>query len=448
MKANRRATIWLAEMFVAIFLMASGATAAASAQATLDVAVSHPYLLADKTQTAYLRVSLTGFDIVSESATRSPVNVALVLDKSGSMSGDKIQKAKEAAIMAIRRLNWNDIVSVVTYDSTVTVVVPATKVTDKSSIIRKIESIQAGGRTALFGGVSKGAREVSKFIGLERVNRIVLLSDGLANVGPSSPSELGSLGASLARESISVTTIGVGLDYNEDLMAKLAYKSDGNHYFAEHASELAGIFDKEFGQVLSVVAQDIRLEIHCAPGVRPVRLLGRTGRISGKTVNVSLSNLYSNHEKFTLLEVEIEPEETGTTLKLATVDASYINMKTNTTDRLTDSLRVNFCNSPATVEQRRNNTLMVDVVKLVAAEKNDLVIALRDEGKIEEAREAGIRNDVYLTNNAVILDSEDLREISERQKVFNKSIDEDEEYKKERKGMREAQHIERTQQKQ
>jgi Ca-activated chloride channel family protein len=447
MKTNRRFEMWLAGMFAAILFAASVAPAKTPAQATLDISVSHPYLLAGKTQTAYLRVALTGFDLIAASTDRSPVNVAVVLDKSGSMTGDKIEKVKEAAITAIERLNSNDIVSIVTYDSTVTVVVPATKVSDKSSIIRKIRSIEAGGSTALFGGVSKGAQEVRKFIDRERVNRIILLSDGLANVGPSSPSDLGSLGASLAKEEISVTTIGVGLDYNEDLMTKLAYKSDGNHYFAERASELARIFDKEFGQVLSVVAQEIQLEIKFARGVRPLRLLGRTGFISGRTAIVSLSNLYSDHEKFALFEVEIEPEAADSTRTLATVNASYRNMKSHATDRLEGSIDVNFCKSPSTVEKRTNKKIMVDVVKLVAAENNDLVIALRDKGKVKEAQEAGGRNFDYLMSNAVILDSSDLRQDSMIQKGFNEKLGDELEYNESRKGIRAQQHQYRTNQK-
>jgi Ca-activated chloride channel homolog len=447
MKTDQRLAMWLAGMLAAVFFAASGATAKTPTQATLDISVSHPYLLAGKTQTVYLRVGLTGFDLISASAARSPVNVAIVLDKSGSMSGDKIEKAKEAAITAIGRLNSNDIVSVVTYDSTVTVVIPATKVSDKNSIIRKIQAIQPGGSTALFGGVSKGAQEVRKFIDMERVNRIILLSDGLANVGPSSPSEMGSLGASLAKEEISVTTIGVGLDYNEDLMTKLAYQSDGNHYFAKRAAELAGIFDNEFGQVLSVVAQEIQLEIKCARGTRPVRLLGRNGYISGRTATVSLSNLYSEHEKFALLEVEIEPEEADSTRTLATVNASYRNMKTHATDKLEGSIDVSFCKSQPAVEKRSNKKLMVDVVKLVAAENNDLVIALRDKGQVKEAQEAGGRNYEYIKSNSVILNSSDLEQDSITQKGFNKGLVDELEYNKSRKGMREQQYQNRTNQK-
>ncbi|MHC5083932.1 MAG: vWA domain-containing protein, partial [Planctomycetota bacterium] len=182
------------------------------------------------------------------------------------MSGEKIQKAKEAAILAVHRLKSTDIVSVVLYDSDVQVLVPATKLTKKEQIIRQIRTVNAGGSTALYAGVQNGADEVRKFIAANKVNRIVLLSDGLANVGPQSPNELGRLGANLVEEGISVTTIGLGLGYNEDLMSQLAYKSDGGHYFAEHADELAGVFDDEFGRATSVVAQDVTIEIICGEG--------------------------------------------------------------------------------------------------------------------------------------------------------------------------------------
>jgi Ca-activated chloride channel family protein len=192
-----------------------------ASQVALSVAVSNPVLKSDQKQTAFLKVGLEGFRMPVTSK-RVAVNVALVLDKSGSMNGRKIEEAKQAAIQAIRRLDANDIVSVVVYDSTVEVLVPATKLTDKDFVCKKIAQIQPGGRTALFAGVSKAAAELRKFIDRERVNRIVLLSDGLANIGPRAPSELGSLGASLKKENISVTAMGLGLDYNEDLMVQLA----------------------------------------------------------------------------------------------------------------------------------------------------------------------------------------------------------------------------------
>ena len=101
-----------------------------------------------------------------------------MIDNSGSMSGSKIVQARQAAIAAVNRLRDDDIVSVVLYNSSVQVLVPATKATDRSQIIRRIESVTAGGGTALFAGVSKGAAEVRKFRDDESVNRVILLSDG------------------------------------------------------------------------------------------------------------------------------------------------------------------------------------------------------------------------------------------------------------------------------
>src|SRR5690606_13622280 len=121
------------------------------------------------------------------------------------------------------------------------------------------------------------------------VNRVVLLSDGLANVGPSSPGELADLGQSLGRDGIAVSTIGLGLDYNEDLMTRLASASDGNHMFAERPSDLEEAFGREFGDVLAVVAQRVNIRIECADSIRPVRVLGRDANISGQNVSLSMN---------------------------------------------------------------------------------------------------------------------------------------------------------------
>jgi Ca-activated chloride channel family protein len=371
--------------------------AATADQVRLNVALGKPVLLADKKQTAHLKIGLTGFEMKGEDS-RVPVNVAIVLDKSGSMSGEKIRKAKEGAVLALRRLNSNDIVSVVAYDHTVRVVVPATKLHDRASIEAEIEKITAGGSTALFAGVSKGAQEVRKFIDEDRVNRIILLSDGLANVGPSSPAELGDLGASLVKDGISVTTIGLGLGYNEDLMAKLAFKSDGNHYFAEEANDLARLYKAEFGDVLSVVAQEVVIRINCARGIRPVRLIGREGDINSQEVVVLLNQLYSEQEKYSILEVEIPATKAGRTRDVATVEVTYGNMQTRTTDELTSKVAVTFTGSAKVVEANTDHEAMVSIVEQIATTRNRLAMTLRDEGRVEEARDLLRTNATYLND--------------------------------------------------
>jgi Ca-activated chloride channel family protein len=389
----------------------------------LSAAMGQPVMLANKKQVAYLRIGLTGFKLPTRQ-DRAPVNIAIVIDKSGSMGGDKIVKAKQAAIMAIDRLNCNDIISVVTYDSSVNVLLPATKVTDKEMIFHRIRDISAGGSTALYDGVNKGAKELRKFVCDNRVNRLVLLSDGLANVGPQTPTELGRLGACLIKDGISVTTIGLGLGYNEDLMTQLAYNSDGSHYFAESANELSGVFDSEFGRALSVVAQEIQIKIKCARGIRPIRLLGRQGQIEGQKVEVFINHLYSEHEKFIMLEVEVPETAKGHKRTIATYDVSYSNLKTHTSDRISSQVDVKFSNSKELIERRTNHDVMADVIELIATERNELALKLRDKGKMKQACELLLDNEAYLRDNAFRYDSQKLKKYAEQQLEDRDNMDE------------------------
>jgi len=144
--------------------------------------------------------------------------------------------------------------------------------------------------------VVKGSTEIRKFLDRNRVNRVILISDGITNVGPSSPEALGNLGASLGKEGISVTTIGLGVGYNEDLMTKLAMYSDGNHAFAETPQDLARIFDHEFNDILSVVAQDVTIKITCDSNIRPIWVLGREAEIAGQNIILDFNQVYSNIE--------------------------------------------------------------------------------------------------------------------------------------------------------
>ena len=400
--------IFIFTMLVAWVLAgAAGLANKAEAKVTLKAEPVSEILLAGEKQTTYLRIGLEGFRAEPEK-DRPGLNLAIVLDKSGSMQGEKIEEARNAAIMAIGRLRENDIISVVVYDTTVDVVVPATKVSDREAIYDKIRAIEAGGSTALFAGVSKGAEEVRKFFSRNRVNRIILLSDGLANVGPQSPAELGDLGASLGKDGITVFTIGLGLQYNEDLMTRLAASSDGGHIFAENANDLRRVFDQEFGKAMAVVAQKIRIEIECEPGIRPVRVLGRDADISSNKVFLPMNHLYSDDEKFIILEVEVLPQEEGKARNLARVKVRYENMADDSTDELTGNVRARFSRSQAEVERGTNRPAMADAVHLIAVVNNQRAMDLRDKGQVQQAQQALISNSAFLKDKAASLGSKKL----------------------------------------
>lgn len=363
-----------------------GSVHAATNQLVLDVSPINGVLKSGEKQNTWIRVGLKGFKLEADKK-RPGVNLALVLDKSGSMQGDKIKRAREAAIDAINLLEPDDIVSIITYDSTVNVLVPATKLTDKEQVISKIRSIQPSGNTALFAGVSKGAAEVRKFLEKERVNRVILLSDGLANVGPSSPGELGSLGKSLVKENITVSTLGLGLGYNEDLMVQLASTSGGNHLFIEKASELADIFRKEFDDVVSVVAQEIDINVTIPEGIRPIRVLGNDADITGQKIVTRLAQIYSEQDRHVVIEVELPASEDKQKLDLATVSVTYANMKTHEADKLSASTKCKFSDDEEAVKKSVNGLVLGDVVALESSEKSKLATVYFDQGNFAACRQ-------------------------------------------------------------
>ena len=351
----------------------------------LHVDVDRTVLPAETTDRAVVKVGLD-CERPARRDLRPPVNIALVIDRSGSMSGDKIVKAREAALEAVRRLGPDDIVALVVYDTRAQTLVPARRVGDGRRLEQAICGIEVGGNTALYGGVTLGASEVRRHMEDRRfVNRVILLSDGLANVGPSSPEELGRLGASLVKEGISVTTIGLGLGFNEDLMTRLAQCSDGNTYFVEHSGDLPRIFAAELGDVLNVIARRVRIEIDFPSGVRPLKFIGRDGVIRGQRAELSLNQLYGGQEKFALVEVEVSPSKPGAELEIARARVSYENALNQRATTLTAKRTVQFSASRAAVVRSADHQVQADYAANSLAVAKDEAVALVDSNRRDEA---------------------------------------------------------------
>jgi len=366
-------------------LRAGDGRTSATDSVQLRVDVDRSILPADATEKAVVKIGLD-CPRPPRADRRPPVNLAIVIDRSGSMRGAKIAKAREAALEAVHRLAADDILSVVVFDNNVRTLVPAQRVGDGRRFEDAIGEIEAGGSTALYGGVTRGASEVRKHIEDERcINRVILLSDGLANVGPGSPEELGRLGASLVKEGISVTTIGLGLDFNEDLMTRLAQRSDGNTYFVESSADLPRIFAAELGDVLSVVARRVEIEIEFPDGVRPLRFIGREGTIEGRRAQLSLNQLYGGQEKFALVEVEVAPAESGSEREIARAKLSYEDALKQRNATLTARRSVQFSGSHAAVIGSANQRVQLDYAANSLAEAKDAAVALVDANRRDEA---------------------------------------------------------------
>jgi Ca-activated chloride channel family protein len=365
-------------------------------------------LPAGRSETAVIKVDLRVPEIPRE-AQRPPVNLALVIDRSGSMSGAKIARAREAALAALDRLGEQDLFSLVTYDHNVrTVVPPQSPTANRDWIEGQIRSIGTGGNTALFGAVSQGAAEVRRHLGGPYIHRVVLLSDGLANVGPSSPEDLARLGAALVKEGISVTTVGIGNDFNEDLMTRLAEKSDGNHYFVESSDDLPRIFALELGDVLSIAARRVIIEIDCPDGVQPLRIIGREGRIRGNRVEIHLNQLYGGQDKYALIEVRVEPGEAGRSREIAQARCLYENALSGASEQSTSSARVSFSRRSEEVVRSASRPVAEAVVENEIAVSRDKALDLYNAGRRDEAVEELQRSSEKLQEQSEGLGFEDL----------------------------------------
>jgi len=313
---------------------------------------------------------------------RTPLNLAVVLDKSGSMAGAKLEKTKQAAMQLVDRLTPNDVFSLVIFSDEARVLVPAQKVTDKDALKEKIEGIQADGSTALYAGVKLGADQIEEYLSSKRINRVILLSDGLANVGPSTPRQLRRLGSELAERGITVTTIGVGDDYNEDLMAGLAEASDANYYYVQDTEKLPQIFAKELGEMLEVAARDVRIEITCPDGVTPLGFIGRPEKFESQKASVNLSQFTAGQTRYLLLRCRVD----GGQPEIARVKVNYTDELNGGTVETTDDLaKVRFTDDQSASDKSVNGAVVAQKELMLTAVAKDEAMVQADAGNYKQA---------------------------------------------------------------
>ncbi len=386
-----------------------------------------------------------------EAASRPPVNVSLVIDRSGSMSGRKIEQAKEAAILALSRLSRQDRVSVIAFDHRVETPVPAGPFENFEEMKRRIEAIHPGGQTAIYAAVRQAGQSVAEAASPERVSRVILMSDGQANVGPSSPAELEALGRELGGHGIAVTTIGLGLDYSEELMTRLALASDGNHAFAENPEQLSEIFNQEFGDAFSVVGQDVDIEILCPEGVKPLRGLGRDVKVDGRRVSFRLNQIGGKQERYLVIELEVSKDKAKGSAAIAEVDVSYLDPKTKTRSKVAVQAQVSFSASADAVTRSANASVAADVATQLANERSEKAVLTRDAGKVADAKRELEQNASYLRAEADRLQASSpaaaapLRKLSEKNAADARSLS-SENWDKQRKSMKADQYRSKTQQ--
>ena len=323
----------------------------------------------------------------NDEARRSPMNLCIVLDRSGSMEGAKLEKARQAAAMAVDKLGDDDIFSLVTYDSETNVLIAPERVgsTDhREDLKSRIHRIQAGGSTALHAGVVLGAKQVRQFFSKERVNRIILLSDGLANVGPSTTSELARLGRELRGDGIAVSTVGLGDDYNEDLMTALAEASNANYYYVKDAEKLPGIFAQELGAARSLIARNVIIRIEAPDGVHLKEIIGQPEiECHDRSAEIKMPELFGSEKRRFLVRCLADEKvagalEAAAELNYATTSGTQAPAQRQAAKiALTDDEKKSDTSVRAEVA-RENNVVQNRLAK-------ERAVKLADEGKSKDA---------------------------------------------------------------
>jgi len=253
--------------------------------------------------------------------TRAPLNLSLVLDRSGSMSGAKLAAAREAAALLVRRLAPADVVSVVAYDDEVTVVAPPTTGSSEPDLAARIARIHSGGMTNLSGGWLRGREFVSQRRETQPVNRVLLLTDGLANVGITEPDQLVSMCQSAKHAGVTTTTIGFGEDYDEQLLRAMADAGGGGTYYIERPDQAPAIFAHELEGLLGIAAQNLRVEVRPADTVRLAAVHHEYPRVDadGGTLRLELGDLYPREPKSLLCEFMVSDVVSTGSIPVATL---------------------------------------------------------------------------------------------------------------------------------
>jgi len=259
----------------------------------------------------------------AEDAKVAPLNLALVIDRSGSMNApDKWPYLQQSLRVFFRSLDPDDIVAVIGYDDEAEVVLPAQHVGDYRWIEWTIERLYPRGSTNLHAGLMLGFREVDKNFDIHRNNRVILLTDGIANEGVTSPDRIAREALAYNERGIYLSTIGLGMDFNDELLSQLARQGNGAYHFIDSAEEMDKVFSREVAGLVEKVAREVTVMVTLAEGVEMAALTGYDGRPPAGPVRIAMQELGTGDSQVLLARLEVGPGWDRERL-LATVTLGY-----------------------------------------------------------------------------------------------------------------------------
>jgi Ca-activated chloride channel homolog len=353
-----------------------------------------------------------------EAISRPRLNLAIVLDCSGSMEGEKLERAKEAASLLVRRLADQDVVSVVAYDDQVYAVADRIHGSQRHEVLMRVASIRTGGTTNLSGGWLRGRDRVAAGLVDGGVNRVLLMTDGLANVGITDPHRLGALVGSAAAMGVSTTTIGFGADFDERLLQTLADAGGGSTYYIETPDQAPDVFETEIQGLMALAAQNVAVTV--APGTRvehakvlhqyPSRPAG------GGSIRLELGDLYALEPRSVLMEFLVREDEEAEVDVATVMVEGYVLLPNGNVEKRSVTLPIQVTRmGVAVVEPEVRKELLL----LEAARVREEALEDRARGEFrygaERLRRTAEKLESQAAHDPAVRDEmEDLRELAQR----------------------------------
>ena len=324
----------------------------------------------------------------SDNFQRLPLNLALVLDRSGSMAGSPLKNAKKAAQQLVEYLTPEDYLSLVIYDDKAETILSPQLATDKSSIKNIISKIGVGGCTNLSGGWLMGCDHVQSQQDLEKLNRVLLLTDGQANVGIVDPKVLTKTAQQKAEAGIITTTLGFGNYFNEDLLIAMADAGKGNFYFIQSPEDTADVLRVEMESLVSVVAQNLTVKLELTDGVKVGELLNNySSTQNNNSLEIILGDVYGIEAKPLALQFSLPAYTEEGDRPIAKITYSYETVIDGSIQKQSDSLELSL--KVISSEEARNIEPDAEVnqqaSQLRIAKIKDEAVSLADKGNYLEA---------------------------------------------------------------
>ncbi|MBC8100797.1 MAG: VWA domain-containing protein [Armatimonadetes bacterium] len=386
-----------------------------------NFALDYDVLTVEQPQKLYLMAYLTAGPAPTD-RQRRPLNISLVVDRSGSMAGDKIEYTRQAAQLLVQNLGVNDTLSIVLYNDHVETLLQPERVQRKDVINQHIKGIKPGGTTNLSGGWLQGCGLVAQNLNADQLNRVILMTDGLANRGVTQSDKLIALAQQKRAEGISTTTMGLGSDFNEDLLMNMANAGGGAFYFIESPEVTPVIFQEELQGLLSVVGQNLVISVDQTEFIAEVKQLNAypTERI-GRRVAFRLGDVFGDEVKALLIELSIPALKEIGQRQIATLRFEYDELgDTGSQHQVWEMpVMVNVAPSGAMTAPEGNREVRRSVLLLQAAQARRQAVEAADKGKYGDAAKA-LRDAV----DRIATSALDDQQLNEEQTALQKQADE------------------------